>query len=136
MSVNFFMLLFAALLFRYLGMRARATFVARFARLLGCAVSERGVETLLRQHPRQAGGFRTRVLPFAGLNLGLDALACATFVVSVFFFPPAIFGARDLSLLQYGSAVIVFIALVVDASAFCRSLVLASALMNAPEAQE
>jgi hypothetical protein len=132
MSVNFFMLLFAALIFRYLGMRARATFVDRFARLLGCAVSGRRVAALLRQHPKQADGFCAHVLPFAGLRLGLDALACATFVASVFFFPPAIFGERDLTLLQYGSAMIVLIALLVDAAAFCRSLVLAWELKSAP----
>jgi len=133
MSVNFFMLLAAALIFRYLAMLARGRFLDRFDRLLGRPAAGRRVETLLRQYPERAEDFRARVLPYMALRTTLDALACFTFVAAVFFFPPSGFGERDLALLQRGSAMIVFVALLMDAAAFCRCLLLVSELKNSPE---
>jgi hypothetical protein len=130
------MLLVAALIFRYLAMLARGTFLERFGRLLGRPAAGRRVESLLRQYPERAEDFRGRVLPYMALRTTLDALACFTFVAAVVFFPPSVFGERDLAVLQRGSALIVFVALLMDTAAFCRCLLLISELKSSPEKAE
>src|SRR6266480_553495 len=103
MSVNFFMLLAGALIFRYLAIRIRTTFGERLARLFGRSASRRAVVALLRQYPEHAMVFRIRLLPLSALELLLDTLACAAFLAAIIVFPPMKFGATDLLLLQRGS---------------------------------
>ena len=122
MSVNFFMLLAGALIFRYLAMRTRTTFAEGFARLFGRPVSRRAVVALLRQYPEHVAVFRMRLLPLSALELLLDMLACAAFLAAIIVFPPMKFGATDLLLLQRGSVGIVLVALLIDVLGLCRAL--------------
>lgn len=122
MSVNFFMLLAGALIFRYLAVRTRTTFAEGFARLFGPSVSRRAVVALLRQYPEHVASFRIRLLPLSALELLLDTLACAAFLAAIIAFPPIKFGATDLLLLQRGSVGIVLLALLIDMLGLCRVL--------------
>jgi hypothetical protein len=122
MSVNFFMLLAGALIFRYLAMRTRATFAEGLARLFGRAVSPRGVVAWLRRYPEHGPVFRMRLLPLSALELLLDVLACTGFLAAIMVFPPTKFGATDLLLLQRGSVGVVLVALLIDMLGLCRAL--------------
>lgn len=123
MTVNFFMLLAGALIFRYLAIRTRATLAERLARLFGRAVSPRAAVALLRQSPEHGPVFRTRLLPLSALELLLDTLACAAFLAAIIVFPPTKFGPTDLLLLQRGSVGVVLVALLIDMLGLCRALV-------------
>ena len=122
MSVNFLMLLLAALIFGLLARNARAISLARLARIYGGRGSFRRLDALVRKNPGQSDLFRTRVLPWIGLQLCFDIASCVTFVAAVFVFPPSKFGPTDLALLQKGSVIIVLTALVIDLLSFIRAL--------------
>ena len=122
MSVNFFMLLVAALIFGVLARNARSISLARLARIYGAQGTFRRLDALVRKNPGQSELFRARVLPWVGFQLCFDVASCATFITAVFVFPPAKFGPTDLALLQNGSVVIVLTALVIDLLSFIRAL--------------
>ncbi len=122
MSVNFFMLLLGAVIFRYLAMRTRTAYRERVSRLFGRSVSRHTVVALLRQYPEHVVFFRMRLLPLAAVELFFDAAACAAFLAAILVFPPMKFSATDLLLLQRGSVGIVLVALLVDVLGLCRAL--------------
>lgn len=122
MSVNFLMLLVAALIFGVLARNARSISLARLARIYGAQPSFRRLDALVRKNPDQSQLFRVRVLPWIGFQLFLDVASCATFVTAVFVFPPSKFGPTDLAVLQNGSVVIILTALVIDLMFFIRAL--------------
>ena len=123
MSVNFLMLLVAALIFGLLARNARAISLTRLARIYGVQQSFRRLDAVVRKNPDQNELFRVRVLPWIGLQLCLDVASCATFVTAVFVFPPSKFGPTDLAILPNGSVVIVLTALGIDLMFFIRALV-------------
>jgi hypothetical protein len=120
MSVSFLLLLAAALVFRFLGLRAQKIFRFRTTRLLGSSVKVQRLAKLLRAQPDQVELFRGCALPYFALQLFFDSAACLTFIAAVFLFPPEKFGPTDLALLQQGSIVICLLALFVDLFSFCR----------------
>lgn len=123
MSVNFLMLLAAALIFGLLARNARTISLARLARIYGGQLSFRRLDAFVRRHPDRNEMFRSRVLPWIGVQLGFDVASCATFITAVFTFPPSKFGPTDLAVLQNGSVVIVLTALIIDLLFFIRALV-------------
>ncbi len=113
MTLSFLLLGIAVLIFRYLAFEANAAFRNRLMRLLRRKAQRTQLFAVLREHPGQLSEFRRRVLPYAALQVGLDALACVLFVGGLYLFPPQI-GMTDLLLLQRGSVLVVGVALMAE----------------------
>jgi len=80
------------------------------------------MRALLRDYPGRLVQFRRRVLPFSGLHVAFNAVACACFVSSLWFFPPSGMEHWDLLFVRYGSILLIPAAFLVDVVAFARML--------------
>jgi hypothetical protein len=130
------MLLVAAVIFRYLAMRAKAAFGVSLTSIFQVVPKGRSAVDLLRQNPDRVEEFRTQALPLTAQQFALDAAACGVFIAAIFLFPPAKFGPTDLGLIQYGSVALVSAALLVDLVGFFRVVAACQDRKSAPAAEE
>jgi len=132
MVISFVLLVAASVLFRYLAFEAGVTFEKRTRALMPRNVGKTFVKTLFAEFREQLPAFRTQALPMQGLRLVLDTLACGTFVLGFWSFPPAFIKGFDLwSLRDIGTGVVA-VAFVADAFAFLRMAYSARVLESAP----
>ena len=120
MTVSFFLLVAASLIFRLLGAQAEGQFQARLRGLLPRKVLSGHFPALLRDYPAQLPLFRSRVLPLKAQRVALDSLCCVTLLAGLWIFPPAPFSGDDLDLLRRIGTGIVCAAFLIDATAFFR----------------
>jgi len=121
MTVSFFLLVLASILFRILGLRAGRAFEGRLKALLPRSVMHSHFATLLGEFPDRLPAFRGSALPMQAQALFFNSAACATFLGGLWAFPPEFLGAFDLALLRYSGLFIVLGAFVVDVAAFIKA---------------
>lgn len=120
MTLSFFLLLLASVVFSYLGTQAKRTFHARVRALLPRNVMQNHLQVLFAEFPGRLAEFRSQALPVRAGRLALDALSCITLLVGLWVFPPQFLRGFDLSFLRFSGLGLVVVAWAVDTTAFCK----------------
>jgi hypothetical protein len=120
MTLSFFLLLFASVIFSYLGTQAKRAFHMRVCALLPRNVMRDHVKILFAEYPGRLPEFRAQALPVRAGRLALDALSCATLLVGLWAMPPAFLRGFDLALLRFCGLGLVLLAFAMDTAAFCK----------------
>lgn len=127
MNIRFLLLIAASGLLRYVAIQAKHAFALRLAGLLPRKIQSGHVQVLFDEYRSSLTAFRQRALPYSGLELGMNALACASFVAALWTLPPQHLSEMNVFLVRYASSLLVGFAFVVDFFLFCRLAFLAIA---------
>jgi len=120
MTVSFFFLVGASLIFRALSMLAEKAYDARLRSLLPRKFLSPKLADLVREHPERLPVFRQEALPLQARALAFNTLACGTFLSGLWIFPPGFLSPFDLGLLRFVGLAVVLVAFGADVAAFSR----------------
>ena len=127
MPLSFILMLGATALFAFLAFDARRAFHRRLISILPRKVMSRHFETLVSEYPEHHRAFRRSVLPFSALQVAFNSIACGSFLLALWLFPPTMRSPLDLDILRYMSMVIVPVALLFDLVLLARLFISTSA---------
>ena len=120
MTAPFFFFLSAAFIFRFLSLQSERAYAARLRALLPRRFLTPSLADVIREFPERLPAFREQVLPMQARALGFNTLACTTFLMGLWIFPPDFLTGFDLGLLRFVGLAVVLAAFAVDVAAFSR----------------
>ena len=120
MTAPFFFFVGAALIFRFLSLQSERAYAARLRSLLPRRFLAPRLADIIREFPERLPAFRQQVLPMQARALGFNTLACGTFLLGLWIFPPAFLTGFDLALLRFVGLAVTLGAFAYDVAAFSR----------------
>jgi hypothetical protein len=122
MSFSFLMFLAAAAILRLLANDAKRSFDLRLSALLPRSVIADHERVLFADFPERRAAFRSKALPWCGLQVVWNASACAVFASAFWFSPPAVMHPTMLTFIRCAALTVIPAALIFDALIFLKLL--------------